>query len=113
MGKLADSEKFHEINHQISNHPVMIVYASRFFTGIAPAVNVISGLAKLRYRKYLTFEFLGECTEVAFFCMMGYIFGANWEYLNQLGKWAWLLVVGGIIITYLIWKYILKWRKRN
>lgn len=113
MGKLVDSEKYHQINQGLYDHPVFFIFISRYMTGVAPAVNVISGLTALSYKRYLIFEALGECAEVLTFAGLGYVFGVNWEYINRLGAWAWLVVVGGAILTYLFWHLFFKLRKRR
>lgn len=113
MKKLVDSEKYERINQELYQHPLLFIFVSRYMTGVAPAVNVISGLTKLSYKRYLIFEILGECAEVITFAGLGYTFGANWEYVNRLGAWAWLLVVGGAVMTYLFWHLFFKLRKNK
>jgi membrane protein DedA with SNARE-associated domain len=112
LSRFINAEKREMINKEIDSHPVIIIYLSRFMTGIAPTVNVVSGLTKLSYKKFLTFEFLGECTEVAFFVTLGYIFGANWEYITQFSGSLWIVILSGAVLTYLIWRIFFKLRKR-
>lgn len=108
LRKLVDSDKYGVINREIEKHPILIIFFSRFFTGIAPTVNIVCGLTKLSYRKFLTFEALGECSEVIFYSLLGFFFGANWESLSKLTGPTWLFVVAGAALTYLFWRYFLK-----
>lgn len=113
MKKVVGSEKYQKVHEALNNHPILIIYFSRFMTGIAPTVNVISGTTRLAYKKYFTFEFLGECSEVAFFSAAGYIFGTNWEYINEFSWQFWAMLLFGIIFTYLFGRFILKKRKEK
>lgn len=108
LRKLVDSKKYHLINQEIGHHPILIIYLSRFFTGIAPTVNVVCGLTKFSYKKFLTFEALGEFSEVTFYSLLGFIFSADWEALVRLSAPAWVFLVAGAILTYLFWRYVLK-----
>ena len=112
LRKVVGSEKYQKVREMVNGHPILIIYFSRFMTGIAPTVNVICGTTRLAYRKYITFEFLGECTECAFFVLMGYLFGANWEYLNEFSWEFWVLLLLGIICTYLFGRFIFKKKNR-
>jgi len=112
MKKLVNSEKYQNINEEISRHPILTIYFSRFMTGVAPTVNVICGLTGLNYRRYLTFELLGEFMEVSFFALLGYILGVNWEAWLKYSAYFWLFLLAGVILTYLLLKYILKSKRK-
>ena len=112
LRKIVDSEKRHKLNRGIDKHPLLIIYFSRFMTGIAPTVNVVCGLASFSYKKYLTFEALGELTECAFFCLMGYVFGTNWQSLTQFSGSSWIFIFSGALLTYLVWKFIFRKNKK-
>lgn len=105
LRRFITSEKQELANVEIEKHPIIIIYFSRFMTGIAPSVNVVSGLIKFSYKKFLTFEVLGECTEVSFFVTLGYIFGVNWEYLTRFSYVSWIIIVSGALLTYLAWRF--------
>jgi len=95
---------------QIERHRILTIYFSRFMTGIAPAVNVVCGITRLPYKEYLLFEGLGEITECSVFCFIGFIFGSNWEYVSQLGGKSWIIVVAGMLTTFVIGGMIFKKR---
>jgi membrane-associated protein len=108
MKKVIGSEKYNTIKRGIDSHPILVVYFSRFMTAVAPAVNVVSGLTRLSYRRYLIFESLGECTEVIFFAAAGYIFGANWEYLTQFSGASWVVPLVAIAFVFFVLRHIFK-----
>lgn len=113
MRRVVGSQRYQKVHESVSDHPVLIIYFSRFMTGIAPTVNVICGTTRLAYKKYITFEFLGECTEVAFFALVGYIFGANWQYFTEFSWEFWALLLFGVIFTYLFGRVVFKKRSKK
>jgi membrane-associated protein len=106
--KVVGSKKYQIVRTELNNHPILIIFFSRFMTGIAPTVNFISGLTKLAYKRYLVFEILGECAEVSFFATLGFAFGTNWETLTQFSGASWLIILSGTFLTYLLWRHIFK-----
>ena len=101
-------ERLEAARDKLNTHPMLAIYFTRFFTSIAPAVNVVSGISRLPYQRYLLFEALGELTEVACFCILGYIFGSNWEYISKLSGWLLVLILAGWLTSYLVWKIVFK-----
>ncbi len=108
LKKFFPLEKLHAAREQIEKHRLLTIYFSRFMTAIAPAVNIVCGFTELPYREFLLFEALGEFTEVSFFAVMGYIFGSNWEYFNQVSDKFWMVVVAGVLFSLVLWRYILR-----
>ncbi len=106
LGRFFKPERLEAARDKLDTHPILTIYSTRFFTSIAPAINVAAGLSKLSYKRYLLYESLGELTEVTLFCLLGYLLGTNWEYFNKISWWFW--VIGGILITVILWKVILK-----
>ena len=95
--------------NQIDNHPILTIYFSRFMTGIAPAVNVVCGITRLPYKRFLLFECLGEITECSVFCFIGYIFGSNWEYISsQLSGGFWVILLAGVLMTFMVGRIVFK-----
>jgi len=105
--RMLDSKNFDTTAAQIHDHPVLTIVSSRFMTAVAPSVNVICGLSKMDYLRYLTYEALGELTEVTIFCGLGYFFGSNWQYVDQLFGKAWIILGAGIPFSWVFWKYII------
>ena len=106
--RLLASPAYQSTADSVSDHPFLTVFSSRFFTAIAPLVNVIAGLSRMHYGKYFTFEALGEITEVSFYASLGFLFGSRWIYVSQLLGKFWILIVAGIPLSWLLWKTALK-----
>jgi membrane-associated protein len=111
--KILESSQFHSTYESIHEHPLVTVFFSRFLTAIAPMVNIIAGLSKMNYGRYFTFEALGELTEVVFYASLGWVFGNQWEYINQLFGKFWVIILAGIPLSWLLWKYAMKRLKRK
>ncbi len=63
----------------IKDFSYSLIFFSRFITGIGPLVNVLSGLTKIKYSVYFTFELLGEVAYVLVYGLVGYYLGSEWE----------------------------------
>lgn len=108
LGRFFKEERLQHARGLLNKHPILTIYFSRFFTAIAPAVNVVAGVSQLDYKRYLLFEALGEITEVSCFAVAGFILGNNWEYFSGLSDKFWILIVAGMALSYMIWQIILK-----
>ncbi|MDR3642691.1 MAG: DedA family protein [Candidatus Doudnabacteria bacterium] len=108
LGRFFKEDKLAAARKQIENHRILTIYFSRFMTAIAPAVNIVCGFTRLPYKEYLLFESLGEITECLMFCFIGYIFGSNWEYLNQLSGNLWIIILAGALTSFMVARVIFK-----
>lgn len=108
LGKFFKKERVDYARHELDKHPILAIYFSRFFTAIAPAVNIVAGFTALPYKKFLLFESLGEITEVSFFAIAGYFLGSNWQYFGQITSKLWILTVGGMVLSVMLWRMFLK-----
>ncbi len=111
--KLIHSERFKVVEKQIDDHPLLTVFWSRYLTAIAPTVNIIAGLGKVSFKKYFFFEATGEIAEVGTNFAIGYAFGENWEYFNQYMDNLWIVMVGGALFSYMIYKIMAKRHRRT
>lgn len=110
--RILNSKKYKSVQEYILDFPYTVIYFSRFLTEIGPAVNILSGLAKVPYKTYLIFEVLGESSYVLLFGLAGYYLGGQWEnnlaFITKSG-----LTMFGIGCTiYLIQLLIYKKRKK-
>jgi len=109
LNRFFTKDRLDGAERQIDSHPILTIYFSRFMTGIAPAVNVVCGITRLPYKRFLLFECLGEITECAMFCFIGYIFGNNWEYFSQLlGGKFWIILLAGVLTTFMVGRIVFK-----
>jgi membrane-associated protein len=106
LGRFFKPAQLEGARQKLHDHPIMAIYSTRFLTALAPAVNVAAGLSRLSYKRYLLFESLGELTEVTFFCLLGWLFGNNWEYISGLSGWFLVIIFASMIGSYFIWKKV-------
>ena len=108
LRKFFSRDRLDGARNQIDKHPILTIYFSRFMTGIAPAVNVVCGITRLPYKRFLLFECLGEITECTMFCFIGYIFGSNWQYFSQLSGKFWVVILAGVLTTFMVGRMVFK-----
>lgn len=77
--KAFESKKYRIVENLIRTNPRAIILFSRFFTGVCPAVNILTGVASVRYRLFLVADLIGEAIYVLLYGFAGYLLGAQWE----------------------------------
>lgn len=97
-------DKIGPMEEHVKAHPMLTVFWSRFFTAVAPTVNIVAGLAHMKYRRYLFYEFAGEVAEVAIFTLLGYWFGKEWELVSKYSFLFLLGLVGSLYLSARFWK---------
>jgi membrane protein DedA with SNARE-associated domain len=81
--RILDSRRYIQLRTYMEHFSYPVVYFSRFITSVGPAVNIISGVTRLPYKKYFPVEIAGEISYVLLYGMMGYYLGSAWE--NNIG----------------------------
>lgn len=62
----------------------MAVYLTRFLiTALAVPINLIAGGSGIRFRRFMTYDTLGEATWIILYGGLGYWFGSNWEIVSH------------------------------
>lgn len=109
--KVLASQKYKAIEARVIARPGFIIFISRFEVFANLAVNLITGLGKLSYRKFITYQIAGEIAQVALYGSIGYFFGVNWEALSKtVGDVIFILFGLLVILAVVFWK---KWGKRK
>jgi membrane protein DedA with SNARE-associated domain len=108
------SENFTMIEKSMQRRPGFVVFISRFEVIATLSVNVISGLSKVPYKKFLLYEVLGGISYIAFYATLGYVFGDSWEAINDLiGNFSILILIVLAAIVLFTWKKLLKKLKQG
>jgi membrane protein DedA with SNARE-associated domain len=63
--------------------PLSIFFSRFLITAIALPVNLISGTTRYPFRKFLFFDALGEVIWIFGYGGLGYLFGSQWEVVNE------------------------------
>lgn len=83
LGWLLRAPEIGRLERLTDEHPAAAVFVTRFMTTVAPASNVIIGLAKVPFRTFLLFDALGQLGEVGLNVAIGAVFGSRWESLYK------------------------------
>ncbi len=110
FAKVLESKRYRGIERAVKRRPGLIIFLSRFEVFTNLAVNIISGLSKVPYRKYLLYEAIGEIFQVTLYSTIGYLFANTWQSVNSLvGKVLFALLV----VTALVFLLFLRKSKKH
>lgn len=80
------------------------VYLTRFLiTALAIPTNLIAGGEGMRFRRFMTYDILGEITWIILYGGLGYWFGSQWELVSTFISNFGGLLLGVIILGVGIW----------
>jgi membrane protein DedA with SNARE-associated domain len=82
----------------------MAVYLTRFLiTALAIPVNLIAGGSGIRFRRFMTFDALGEMTWILLYGGLGFWFGTQWEVVSDFISNFGGLLLGLVFLVGGIW----------
>lgn len=92
--------------------PLSIFFSRFLVTAIALPVNLLSGTSLFPFRKFLAFDFLGETVWIFGYGGLGYLFGSQWELVNEfLSNFGGLAL--GVVFFFIGTKQGMQWLKRQ
>lgn len=98
--RILESRSFKNIEEKFNKHPGFIIFASRFEVLSTLSVNLLSGVSKTSYKKYLLHESIGSIVQVCFYSLLGYFFADRWESINTtIGK---VMLIGALVLILFI-----------
>lgn len=110
LRKKIESETYKKLEFKIKKNSGFLIFITRFNVLSSLFVNIISGLSKISYKKFLLYVVLGETTQVLLYCSIGYIVGDNWQNISSsLNKVLWFILLGIVSLILIFWKKI--WRR--
>jgi len=77
--------------------PLSIFFSRFLVTAIALPVNLLSGTTRYPFRKFFLFDVMGEAVWVFGYGGLGYLFGSQWEVVNEF-----LSNFGGVVLGVII-----------
>jgi membrane protein DedA with SNARE-associated domain len=105
--KVLESERYYKIEQRLNRRPGFIIFISRFEAITNLSVNLICGLSKVPYRKYLLYEIIGEVFQVGLYGTLGYLFGTSWELLYAIiGRFLVVILLVAILLAVIYRKRI-------
>ena len=98
--RILESRSFRNIEEKFNERPGFIIFASRFEVLSTLSVNLLSGVSKTPYKKYLAHELIGSVMQVCFYSLLGYFFADRWESINTtIGK---VMLIGALVLILFI-----------
>ena len=84
-------------------HGPAAVFIARFILLLPPVfANLLAGMAEMKWKTFLFYNFTGSAAYTVSFILVGYFFGKKWELLKA---WLWptglYLIFGGIVLVVL------------
>ncbi len=96
-------EKFYKAEKSLNNYAYGTIFFSKIVGPFGPMVNLAAGLIKLPLRKFLTFDILGNFTDVLIFTVAGTYLGNHWEdFRSHYGTLA--LIAIAAFLSYVLYK---------
>ncbi len=82
----------------------MAVYLTRFLiTALAVPINLIAGGSGIRFRRFITYDALGELTWIILYGGLGFWFGSQWEVVSDFISNFGGLLLGLVLLIGGIW----------
>ncbi|MDP1548146.1 MAG: DedA family protein [Anaerolineales bacterium] len=92
--------------------PLSIFFSRFLITAIALPVTLMSGTTRYPFKKWLTYDLAGEIVWILGYGGLGYLFGSQWEVVNEfLGNFGGLTL--GIIIFIVGVKQVWNWKLKR
>jgi membrane protein DedA with SNARE-associated domain len=111
LRKVILSEKYTDMEKVFSDNAGITIFTTRFFGGIGPLVNFVSGFSdSISFKKFLLYGVPGEMVYVSFFVISGYYVGDAWLDLLSPIESFWL-IIGVIVLVVFSLKVYAKIRK--
>lgn len=105
------SSNFLALEKIFKDRTASAIFYSRFvLTHLGPSINILSGLSRIPYKKFITYDILGEILYAIIFVGLGYTFANQWEMISSISQDIITILV---LIVLLIILFAVLWRMRN
>jgi membrane-associated protein len=110
-GHLGKSPTWKSARDAFDSRAGMAVYLTRFLiTALAIPTNLIAGGSGIRFRRFMTYDTLGEMTWILLYGGLGFWFGSQWEVVSDFISNFGGLVLGLVFLIGGIWLGVRRWR---
>ncbi len=94
LKKYLDTPAFRNVEQTVDTYKAPVLIASRFQVQATAIVNIISGLARLNFKRFAFYIIIGESAQVVVYVVLGYLFADSWQALYAIvGKFGWLVAL--------------------
>ncbi len=103
LKKVLQSKRFQALERYFLKHSFSAIFYSRFFiTNLGVPVNILAGLSKISYKKFLFVGYVGELIYVLLYAGLGYSVDGAWQYLSSILQNAVALLLLIVLIALLM-----------
>lgn len=105
--RILNSKTFKKLEKKFNEHPGSIILASRFEVLSTLSINLLSGISKTDYKKFLIHETIGSIAQVTFYSIIGYLFVTSINsFGSKLSGIIFIIFIGVVFIAFFGKKYI-------
>lgn len=95
VGRYGQSATWQRAADYFAQHAALGIYLTRvILTPIAVPINLIAGSSAYPVRRFVEYAFVGELTWLLGYGTLGYLFGSQWQYVNDIASNFSGLIVG-------------------
>lgn len=92
--------RIEKVKTKLEEHAGKILIGVKLTTGLCLATMITSGIVKLKFKKFIFFDFIGSVLWSASVVVLGYFFGASYVFLNRVLKWSGVALVILFVFLY-------------
>jgi len=97
--RIFESKNYMTIESKFSKHSGAFIFISRFEVISTLSVNLLSGISRIPYRKFLIHELTGSVAQVCMYSLVGYFFADSWQSVNStIGVISFLAILTLVIL---------------
>jgi membrane protein DedA with SNARE-associated domain len=98
-GRFGNSPVWRSARESFEVRAGLAIYLTRFLiTTLALPTNLIAGGSGIRFRRFMIYDSLGECTWIVLYGGLGYWFGSEWELVSNFISNFGGLILGIVIL---------------
>lgn len=79
FGKILVSDRYIKLQSFIERNAGLTIFLSRVLGPLGPEVNILCGLSKIPFKRYIIYDVPGEIAYVLIFALLGYFLGNTWQ----------------------------------
>lgn len=107
------SQLWNNASNSFQKHAGLTIFLTRWLiTAIAIPTNLIAGSSGYKFSQFMTFDIAGEFIWIMLYGGLGYMFGSQWELVNDFLSNFGGLALGLVIFGFGI-RQIITWQKTN
>lgn len=113
LKRFGGTPRWLEAERSFQKWGALSIFFSRFLvTAIALPVNLLSGTTRFPFHKFFLYDVLGEAVWIFGYGGLGYLFGSQWEAVNEfLSSFGWLVL--GVLLFAIGVRQTMRWWKKQ